>query len=532
MKSKLEKIVDGYTMYQVMIISLLSIALVAFILSVLNFISLEPLQMLVSFVLILTVGIATHYACVKFWGAPDNLQSSVISLLILFLIITPSTQIENIVFIVCTSAATILSKYILVLRGRHIFNPVAIAIFIAGVFGYLGAEWWVGSRYLLPIVIISGLFVVLKLRKLPLVIYFIFISTAISLVYFLIFGNLNLNGYGIIRNEILSIFQLHLLSYPTIFLSIYMLTEPNAFPGSKKQEYIYATIIALFFSVPINIGNLIYGTPELALLIGNIYSTFKEQKAKYFLTLKSKIPVSENKQIVEYTFESDRKVNQIEGQYLEWILPHDSLDSRGIKRTFTISAANIKDKNEISFAVKHLEPVEGKQVQSTFKQALEKLEIGGKMYASLLAGDFVLDKQIETQNIFLAGGIGITPFISFLRKKISNQENITDILFYSCNTKDDLAFKEVLTEAQKLGLRLVCCFSKEPESSINTENDEYLGYLTPEIMQKYLATNIQQPKTKFYISGPSMYVEGNKKMLTQLGIKNSQIVTDYFSGLG
>jgi ferredoxin-NADP reductase len=516
MKSKLEKFVDGYTMYQVIITSLLSITVAAFLLSVFQIISIGPIEMLMSFVLILAAGIATHYICIKFWGAPDNLQSSVISLLILFLIITPSTQIENTVFIVCTSAATILSKYILVLRGRHIFNPVAIAIFIAGVFGYLGAEWWVSSRYLLPIVIISGLFVVLKLRKLPLVIYFIFISCAISLVYF----------------QSVESLTLHLLSYPTIFLAIYMLTEPNGFPGSKKQEYIYASIIAFFFSIPINIGNLIYGTPELALLIGNIYSTFKENKAKYFLTLKSKTPVSENKQIVEYIFESDKKVTRKEGQYLEWILPHTKPDSRGIKRTFTISAANIPDKNEIAFAVKHLGPVEGKQVQSTFKQALEKLETGSKMYASLLAGDFVLNKETETKNIFLAGGIGITPFISFLRKKISNQEKITDILFYSCNTKDDLAFKEVLTEAQKLGLRLVCCFSKEPETNINIENNEYLGYLTPEILQKYLPTNNKQLNTKYYISGPSMYVEGNKKMLSQLGIKNSQIVTDYFSGLG
>lgn len=516
MKSKLEKLVDGYTMYQVIVTALLSIVAVALILSIFGVLSISPIEMLVSFLLIFVAGTVTHYVCIKFWGAPDNLQSSVISLLILFLIVAPSTQIENIVFIVCTSAATILSKYILVLRGRHIFNPVAIAIFIAGVFGYLGAEWWVGSRYLLPIVIISGLFIVLKLRKLPLVLYFIFLSSLISVIYFLSFENLTL----------------HLLSYPTIFLAIYMLTEPNTFPGSKKQEYIYATIVALFFSVPINIGNLIYGTPELALLIGNIYSTFKEQKAKYFLTLKSKLPVSGNKQIVEYTFESDKKVGQTEGQYLEWILPHKNPDSRGIKRTFTISAANIPGKNEISFAVKHLEPVEGKQVQSTFKQALERLEIGGKMYASLLAGDFILDKRAETQNIFLVGGIGITPFISFLRKKISNQENIADILFYSCNTKDDLAFKEVLTEAQKLGLKLVCCFSKEPENNIDNEKDEYFGYLTPEIMQKYLPTSNLEIKTNYYISGPSMYVEGNKKMLTQLGIKNSQIVTDYFSGLG
>lgn len=512
-----EKIVDGYTMYQVMITSLLSIVIAAFTLSGFSIISISPVEMLVSLFLIFISGVVTHYICIYFWGAPDNLQSSIISLLILFLIIAPSTQIENMVFIVCTAIATILSKYILVLRGRHIFNPVAIAIFIAGIFGYLGAEWWVGSRYLLPIVIVSGLFVVLKLRKLPLVLYFIFISSAISVVYF----------------QSLETLTLHLLSYPTIFLAIYMLTEPNGFPGQKKQEYIYATIIAFFFSVPINVGNIIHGTPELAILIGNIYSTFVEQKAKYFLTLKSKIPVSANKQIVEYVFETDRKVEQVEGQYLEWILPHAKPDSRGIKRTFTISAGNIPGKNEISFAVKHLEPVEGRQVQSTFKQALEKLEVGGKMYASILAGDFVLNNKSDEQNIYLAGGIGITPFISFLRKKIFNQENVTDILFYSCNTKDDMAFKDVLVKAQKLGLRLVCCFSKEPVNNINQENDEYLGYLSPEIMQKYLPnTSNQKLGTRYYISGPSVYVEGNKKMLRELGIRNSQIVTDYFSGLG
>lgn len=501
---KIENFVDKYTMYQVMVTSLLAIVVSAFVLSFLNIVSISPVEMFTSFLLILISGIATHYICIKIWVAPDNLQSSVISLLILFLIISPSTSVENINFIVCCAVATILSKYILVLHGRHIFNPVAVAIFIAGIFGYLGAEWWVGSRYLLPIVIVSGLFVILKLRKLPLVTYFIFISSIISIIYFQSLENLTL----------------HLLSYPTIFLAIYMLTEPNAFPGSKKQEYIYATIIAFFFSIPINIGNFIHGTPELAILIGNIYSTFKENKAKYFLTLKEKNVVAKN--TIEYIFESDKPVPFVEGQYLEWTLPHPNPDARGIKRTFTISASNSADKNtkQISFAVKHLPTLDGKQIQSTFKQNLEKLEIGSKIFASLLAGNFVLPSENDAvkQNVYFAGGIGITPFISFLRKKIQDNQKIDDVLFYSVNTQDDLAFINVLEEAEKNGLKFVPIFTKE------------MGSLSLERIKQELNNNLENKI--FYISGPSAYVENYKNILLGAGIKNKNIITDYFSGLG
>src|SRR6202040_4040466 len=97
----------------------------------------------------------------------------------------------------------------------------------------------------------------------------------------------------------------------------------------------------------IHFGRL-YLTPELALLVGNVFSYLASPKAKYLLRLKARTQLAPD--IYELRFTSDRRLRFRPGQYLEWTLGHSRPDSRGNRRYFTIASS--EDEREVRIGVK------------------------------------------------------------------------------------------------------------------------------------------------------------------------------------
>jgi glycine betaine catabolism B len=58
-------------------------------------------------------------------------------------------------------------------------------------------------------------------------------------------------------------------------------------------------------------------------------------------------------------------------------------------------------------------------------------------------GTFILDEHEPGNHVLLAGGIGITPFRSFIKYNIDNKlQNIKLHLIHSCKTVDQAVFKD------------------------------------------------------------------------------------------
>ena len=70
-----------------------------------------------------------------------------------------------------------------------------------------------------------------------------------------------------------------------------------------------------------------------------------------------------------------------------------------------------------------------------------------EIVASHLAGDFVLPRNPKTKLVFIAGGIGITPFRSMLRYLLDKHEVRPIVLFYSNRTVNDIVYVDVLERA-------------------------------------------------------------------------------------
>ena len=120
---------------------------------------------------------------------------------------------------------------------------------------------------------------------------------------------------------------------------------------------------------------------------------------------------------------------------MQWSLPHHTEDVRGAKRYFTI-ASSPYDK-DIKLGVKILNN------GSTFKKELADLQKGDTLLVNSVRGDFVLPPVTEKEIVCIAGGIGVTPFISMLRTLLHTKEKYHLTLFYFVNQREDIAYREL-----------------------------------------------------------------------------------------
>ncbi len=302
-----------------------------------------------------------------------------------------------------------------------------------------------------------------------------------------------------------------------------MLTEPLGMPGKKLNQYYFVSIVAILFAVPYSFY-FMYNSPEFALILGNLVTLFVESPKRFTLELLENKSIGKN--AYEYFFKSNYKIAFEEGQYLEWTFPHEKVDNRGISRFFSITSTKPSgETNQISFATKILDG------SSSLKKKLLDIKVGEKVFATKLSGDFVLPNDFTKFNfIFIAGGIGITPFISILRKIKESNQNIKAALFFANSSYEDILYREELESFKTLGLKVVFLLNKEPSSEEKLDLTSYeVGYLNDDILDKYIGKI--SSGNKYYISGASLMVENYKKLLKGLNIKDKDITTDYFSGL-
>jgi 3-phenylpropionate/trans-cinnamate dioxygenase ferredoxin reductase subunit len=124
----------------------------------------------------------------------------------------------------------------------------------------------------------------------------------------------------------------------------------------------------------------------------------------------------------------------------------------------------------------------------------------------------------ETPAVFMAGGIGITPFVKHVMNR-RQKENTW--VFYSNRYQRTAMFRAYLK--QLLGSRYVDVLSKE--STPGRQNDER-GYVSKEIISKYISDPLA---CRYFICGPEAMMETSKHALLELGVPSTQIHLEEFS---
>jgi ferredoxin-NADP reductase len=357
---------------------------------------------------------------------------------------------------------------------------------------------------MLPFVAIGGLLVVRKIRRFSLVIGFLLSAT------------ITIAGFTLLKGgELLATMESTVIYSPLLFFAFVMLTEPLTTPPSKKLQIIYGVLTGVLFSPQLRVGGF-YTTPETALLIGNVFSYFVSPKEKLILKLKEKIQLAPD--IFDFVFEKDQSFFFTPGQYLEWTLPHKDTDSRGNRRYFTLASSPTEE--DVRIGVKFYEN------SSSFKKSLSTLTSEHPITAGQLSGDFVIDSNPNKKYVFLAGGIGITPFRSIIKNLLDTNSKRDIVLIYSAKTADQFVYQDIFTAAQeKLGIKTIYDLTHSESAPPNWTGK--LGRLTGEM----IIANVPDYKQRvFYLSGPHSMVTGFEETLKTIGVSGQKIKTDYFPG--
>lgn len=498
-----DTVLNSITMYRLLLYGLIALSGLSVIFGFLGILPFSGIQFLLTLSIILGVTVVIKPVFQFLFKSFTNFESSYITAFILFLVLSPIVSVEDVWITVGITIVAQISKYVFAIDKKHIFNPVAIALVLAGLFGFGNGIWWVGSLVLLPFVLIGGLLVVRKIRRFYLLGAFLLTSLPTVILF-----NLQ-NGLGPVES-----LQQVVASWPLVFFATIMLTEPLTMPTRKKWYIPFGMLVGFFFGAQFHFGP-IHASPELALVIGNIFAYIVSPKYKLLLSLKERIQLAPN--MYEFVFEKKSAFNFLPGQYLEWTLPEKNIDSRGNRRFFTIASSPTNSHVLLGVRIDD-------SGYSTFKKTLLSMQAGDTMVASQLAGDFVLHRD-DQKIVFIAGGIGITPFRSMIEYLLEKgiRKNIT--LFYTVSNAEELVYTDLFNRAVKEGiLAFVPVVTKQENVTPDWKGES--GHITQEMMQKYIKDQVE----KYYISGPNAMVEAYTLLLHDMGIKRTKIVTDYFPG--
>ncbi|MEI7463449.1 MAG: oxidoreductase [Candidatus Taylorbacteria bacterium] len=510
MPNFIENFINSTTMYRLVLYVLTVTFIAAFILCSFGLLPYSPLALLYSAVILIIISWVTNELFVRVFKAQANVESIFITALILALIISPpqpGEYLSILPFLIWSGILSMALKFILAINKKHIFNPAALAVAITALTIDQSATWWVGTLYMLPFVIIGGYFITKKVRRFEMVIIFIVTSTIV------IFAT-SIQNYD--PAQMLLTLKHIFIDSPIIFFALIMFTEPLTTPSSRITRIIYAIFVGLLFAPAVHIWS-IYSTPELALLAGNIIVFFMSPMRKYILTLKRSEIIA--KDTGELTFTPDHPIKFKPGQYMEWTLGQKNADNRGNRRFFTIASSPTE--NDILLGLKFYPE------SSSFKTNLAKLEEGQTIIAGGVAGDFVLPNNKSKKLVFIAGGIGITPFRSMIKYLLDRDEKRDIVLVYSNNSLPDLAYSEIWQAAAgKFGMKTVCTLTDT--QNLPQDWTGRIGFVSPKIIQQEIPDYHERT---FYISGPHGMVTACKEMLIGMRISRYRIKTDFFPGL-
>jgi ferredoxin-NADP reductase len=204
---------------------------------------------------------------------------------------------------------------------------------------------------------------------------------------------------------------------------------------------------------------------------------------------------------------------------MEVTFAHPQPDSRGTRRFFTIASSPTEE--NLHLGVRFY--TDG----SSFKRALSRIDGRTTMLAGQVAGDFTLPHNPKQKLVFIAGGIGITPFRSMLKYLLDMHQPRDIVLFYVNRTADEIAYTDILSEAQtKLGIRVFYTLTNTEAHPRNWQG--LVGRVDAHMLQKMVP---DYDERIYYVSGPSEMVRASERMLKNMRLKNDQIKKDFFPGL-
>lgn len=499
----IDTLLDGITMYRLVLYYLLVLLFVAVIFSIVGILPFSPISLIFSTLFILSISWITNTIFAYAFKAPTNVESVYISALILAVILSPIKSLSDMPLLFFASVLTQASKYIVAINKKHVFNPVAVAVVLTG-FGFNGsASWWIGTTAMVPFSLL-GYLIVRKIHRGDLVFSFF----AMAMITILGFSLMQGSDIDITIKEII-------FSSPLFFFAFIMLTEPLTTPPTKTLQALYGGLVGVLFAPQFHLGSF-FTTPELALVIGNVFSYSVSPKYKVISTVVQKLQIAPD--MFDFLIAKNKKMTFLPGQYMEWTLPHKNSDSRGTRRYFTIASSPTEDTLRLG--------VKFSPNGSSYKRAMATMDTNTPLVGAQVSGDFTLPKDPKQKLIFIAGGIGITPFRSMITYLLDTKQSRPIVLLYATKTTDEIVYYDVFNQAQtELGIKTVYTVTDKTKVPANWRrhvgriDGAMIAQEVPDFMDRIC-----------YLSGPHAMVTGYQELLRGMGVPEKHIKIDFFPG--
>jgi ferredoxin-NADP reductase len=192
-------------------------------------------------------------------------------------------------------------------------------------------------------------------------------------------------------------------------------------------------------------------------------------------------------------------------------------DPWGAVRTFSLSSSP-SEKGWLAVTCKISD--------TPFKQALARLAPGAPVEVIGPLGRFLWDGSRPT--VFLAGGIGITPFRGMLRYSVDSGSDSERRLFYSARVPEELVFRAELEALARSSPKVEVQYSVTRPTESSVQWDGHLG----RIDEAWIRSSVESlSRPKFYVAGLPEMVEQMVAMLgARFGVDELDIEYEIFRG--
>jgi len=192
-------------------------------------------------------------------------------------------------------------------------------------------------------------------------------------------------------------------------------------------------------------------------------------------------------------------------------------DGEGNTRAFSIASPPFE--NQLTVATRMRD--------SAFKQVLRNASPGLEVKIESPGGSFTLHKNPTKPAVFLAGGIGITPFVSMARQAAKEKALQRLYLFYSNRRPEDAAFLDLLAAlpAENPNFNFIATMTAMEKSRRKWTGE------TGNIDRDMLLRHVPEPIGPiYYLAGPPEMVVAMRKTLMSAGVDEDDMRTEEFSG--
>ncbi|HEX5081811.1 MAG TPA: FAD-dependent oxidoreductase [Blastocatellia bacterium] len=192
-------------------------------------------------------------------------------------------------------------------------------------------------------------------------------------------------------------------------------------------------------------------------------------------------------------------------------------DDEGSMRNFSIASAPVEPDLMIATRMR----------DSAFKRVLKTMPLGTEVRIVGPFGSLTLRENSAKPAVFLAGGIGITPFRSMLRQAAEQKLPHHLFLFYSNRRPEDAAFLEELQdlENENSNYKFIGTMTKMAGSNRVWRGET--GFINPEMLAKYIG-DLAAPI--YYIAGPPAMVAAMRQTLILAGVNSDDVRAEEFAG--